>query len=97
MSLAASAVRHPIAVLFFILAILLSGLFSYSSIEVESFPEMTLPEVNIVTTYPGAAPLELDVLVTVPIETRVKSVKNIKEIASITREGRSDVKVTFVI
>ena len=96
MTLASGAVKHPIAVLFFTLAVLLAGLFSYSTIEVESFPEMKFPQVSIVTTYPGAAPSELDALVTVPIEMRIKLVKNVKEISSTTREGSSEVTVTFL-
>ncbi len=96
MSLASGAVRHPIAVLFFTLAVLLAGLFSYSTIEVESFPEMKFPQISIITTYPGAAPSELDALVTVPIEMRLKLVKNVKEIASTTNEGQSKITVTFL-
>ena len=95
MTLAGAAVRYPIAVLFFTLAVLLSGLFSYTSLEVESFPEIKFPQVKIRTTYPGAAPDELDALVTIPIETRLKGVEDVKDVVSRTREGSSEVNVVF--
>jgi HAE1 family hydrophobic/amphiphilic exporter-1 len=95
LNLARGAVRHPVAVLFFTLAVFLGGLFSYSSIEMESFPEFTMAQVRVITNYPGAAPAELESLVTVPIETRLKNVKDIKEVYSSSKEGQSVISITF--
>jgi len=93
--LAPKAVSNPIAVLFFIVAVFLGGFFSYSAIEMESFPEFTMPQVRIVTNYPGAAPAELESLVTVPIETRLKVVKDVKEVMSSSKQGQSLINVSF--
>ncbi len=95
MNIAKLAVLKPVAVFFFILTIVISGVFSYNYLEVETFPEMKMAQIKIFTFYPGSSSSEIEELVTVPIETRLKAVKKIKDITSISRESQSIITVEF--
>lgn len=61
----------------------------------EAFPNINFDVVSIVTLYPGASPLEVEKLVTKPIEDSLKSVDGIKEIRSGSIENRSGIIVTI--
>ena len=52
-----------------IIAIVLLGLFSLPRLAVDLFPDMELPVAVVITTYEGAAPAEVEKLVTKPIES----------------------------
>ena len=58
-------------------------------------PNIDLPYVVIVTSYPGAGPEEVEMVVTKPLEQVVATVNNIKNINSISREGVSIVILEF--
>jgi HAE1 family hydrophobic/amphiphilic exporter-1 len=58
-------------------------------------PEVTLPTVTVITTYDGAGPLEVEELITRPIESSLSALQGIEEITSTSTEGRSTVRVTF--
>ena len=78
-----------------ILAIVFLGLFSLPRLAVDLFPDMELPVAVVMTTYEGAAPAEVEKLVTKPIESAVSTVSNIDEIQSISQNGSSLVVVMF--
>ncbi|MCB1304503.1 MAG: efflux RND transporter permease subunit [Leptospiraceae bacterium] len=61
----------------------------------EAFPNIDFDIVNIQTPYPGAAPLEVEKLVTNPIEDQIKEVDGIKEFRSTSVENLSVVTVTI--
>ncbi|MCB1171350.1 MAG: efflux RND transporter permease subunit, partial [Leptospiraceae bacterium] len=61
----------------------------------EAFPNIDFDIVNIQTVYPGAAPLEVEKLVTNPIEDQIKEVDGIKEFRSTSVENLSVVTVTI--
>ena len=75
--------------------IILFGLFSYRSLPKELFPEIVLPTVLVRTIYPGNPPLDIENLITRPIEKEVESVKGIKEISSISTQDASLIFVEF--
>ncbi|MCB1139679.1 MAG: efflux RND transporter permease subunit [Leptospiraceae bacterium] len=61
----------------------------------EAFPNIDFDIVNVQTVYPGAAPLEVEKLVTNPIEDQIKEVDGIKEFRSTSVENLSVVTVTI--
>ena len=75
--------------------IILFGLFSYRSLPKELFPEIVLPTVLVNTIYPGNPPLDIENLITRPIEKEVESVKGIKEIRSTSTQDASLIFVEF--
>jgi len=75
--------------------IILFGIISYRSLPKELFPEIVLPTVLVRTIYPGNPPLDIENLITRPIEKEVESVKGIKEITSTSAQDASLIFVEF--
>jgi multidrug efflux pump len=75
--------------------IILFGMFSYRSLPKELFPEIVLPTVLVNTVYPGNPPLDIENLITRPIEKEVEAVKGIKEIRSTSTQDASLIFVEF--
>lgn len=75
--------------------IILLGIFSYKNLPKELFPEIVLPTVLVQTVYPGNPPLDIENLITRPIEKEVESVKGIKEITSTSTQDASLIFVEF--
>ncbi len=88
--------KHRPAVFFLAGALLLSGLLSYLSLPRESSPEVQVPVINIITTYVGAAPTDVENLITDPLERELQGVDDLDEIRSISRESVSVVTLEFV-
>ncbi|MCT4613911.1 MAG: efflux RND transporter permease subunit [Marinifilaceae bacterium] len=82
--------------IFILTAILcLFGWFSYQSMPRESFPEVVIPQIMITTSYPGNSPIDIENLITRPIEKELKSLKSVKEIKSASYEDMSLIVVEF--
>lgn len=75
-------------------ALVVSGLVAFPQLGVDRFPNMDLPQIYISTTYAGAAAAEVESEVSSVVEDAVASVSGIKELRSISWDGRSFVIVT---
>lgn len=71
------------------------GIFSYNKLPRESNPEVKIPFALIATVYPGAAPTDVEELVTKKIETGISGVKGIKKITSSSSNSFSAISVEF--
>lgn len=89
------AVKRPVTVLMFTLAIVIFGMVSLSNLAVNLLPELSYPTLTIRTDYEGAAPGEVEQLVTKPIEEAIGVVKNVKSVESVSKAGQSDVILEF--
>ena len=58
-------------------------------------PEFTIKEAKVVTTYPGATPLEVEREVTYHVENAVQQLQQLKRVESISQDGFSEVKVVI--
>jgi hydrophobic/amphiphilic exporter-1 (mainly G- bacteria), HAE1 family len=95
MNLTKAAINRPVFILMLMLAAVLLGLLSYSSMRLEQNPEVTFGVVTVSTAYPGAGPEEINNLVSRPIESAVSGVGGLREITSTSREGVSVVVASF--
>ena len=95
MKIANLSIDRPLAISMLIFAIVFLGLFSLPRLAIDLFPDMELPVAVILTSYEGAAPAEVEKLVTKPIESAVATASNIKEIGSISQNGNSLVIAVF--
>ena len=75
--------------------IILFGIFSYKSLPKELFPEIVLPTVLVQTIYPGNPPLDIENLITRPLEKEVEGVKGVKELRSTSTQDASLIFVEF--
>ncbi|MFN0116988.1 MAG: efflux RND transporter permease subunit [Elusimicrobiota bacterium] len=73
--------------------LILVGIQQFMSVRREAFPEISFDWVNIETIYPGAAPDEVEKLVTNVIEDQVRGVDGIDKVQSYSVEGRSAITV----
>ncbi|MEP6573448.1 MAG: CusA/CzcA family heavy metal efflux RND transporter [Gemmatimonadota bacterium] len=71
------------------------GLWSLKRLPVDAYPDLSPPMVEIVTQWPGHAAEEVERLITVPVETEMNGLPQLKVARSISLYGLSDVRLTF--
>lgn len=69
------------------------GFYSLMTIQREAFPNVQYDIITVYTTFPGAAPSEVEKLITNPLEQELKEVDGIKKLYSTSIEGLSAVVV----
>ncbi len=89
------ALRNKTTVLLLTFSLAIFGLVSYNTLPKELFPEVELPWIMIMTPYPGNAPLDIENLVTRPIEKELETINGIKDIKSTSSQGFSYVLIVF--
>lgn len=75
--------------------IFLAGVVSYMSMPKESFPELAIPQIYIGTAYPGNSAVDMEKLITRPLEKEIKSITGVDKITSTSIQGYSTVLVEF--
>jgi CzcA family heavy metal efflux pump len=90
------ALKRQITVLALLVIIVIAGLYCYVSLPRESFPDITIPYVFVTTTYEGVAPADMEELITIPIERKLKGIDDVEEIRSTSAEGLSTVAIKFL-
>jgi HAE1 family hydrophobic/amphiphilic exporter-1 len=95
--LAELCVRRPVFASVLILALVVTGLFSYVQLGVDRFPKVEFPWVTITTVLPGSAPQEVETEVTEKIEGAVNTISGIDEIISVSSENVSVVSIQFAL
>ena len=90
------ALQRRATVLALMLLLVIAGLYSYATLPRESFPDITIPYVFVTTVYEGVAPEDMEELITIPIERRLKGLSDVEEIRSTSAEGISTVAVKFL-
>src|SRR5579864_3121057 len=96
MGLTRVALLRPLAITMMFLALAAMGVVAYTKLPVERFPPISFPSVNVSVSYPGAAPEDVEALVTKPLENAVVGVNGIQTIESTSSEGSSRVQIMFV-
>jgi len=78
-----------------IAAVVVAGGTAYQQLGIDRFPNIDLPQIRVITQYPGAASVEVESEVTQPLEDAVATVAGIDELRSITNDGVSLLLLTF--
>jgi HAE1 family hydrophobic/amphiphilic exporter-1 len=95
MNIVEIAVKRPVTVWMFTFAIILFGMVSLSRLALNLLPELSYPTLTIRTDYIGAAPGEIEQLVSKPIEETIGVVKGVRTVTSTSKAGQSDVLLEF--
>ena len=90
------ALKRQATVLALLVIIVIAGIYCYVTLPRESFPDITIPYVFVTTTYEGVAPEDMEQLITIPIERKLKGIDNVEEIRSTSAEGISTVAIKFL-
>ena len=94
-SLVSLAVRHRWAVILVTLLLAVGGGAAYRSLPVDAVPDVTNVQVQVLTAAPGLSPLEVEALVTRPIELALAGLPRTTLLRSVSRSGVSAVTVVF--
>ncbi len=89
------AIANRSTVLVITALILIAGLISYRSMPAEAFPEIVTPEIYVGTAYPGNSPLDMEKLITRPLEKEINGITGIDKILSTSVQGYSTIQVKF--
>lgn len=95
MSLPELATRRRVTVGMLTLTMVLFGLIGLAGLKVNLLPDLSYPTLTVRTEYEGAAPLEIENLISQPVEEAVGVVKNVRKVHSVSRTGQSDVVLEF--
>ena len=85
--------RNTVILMTILLAIF--GFLAYKSMPRELFPEVNIPFIFVKTVYPGNAPIDMENLITRPLEKEIHTVTGIKELRSKSTQDSSDIFIEF--
>ena len=89
------ALKNKISVFILTVLIAVIGVMSYEGLPKELFPEVNIPFVMVQTIYPGNNPVDIENLVTRPIEKEIDGIKGIKNIKSTSMQDVSMISIEF--
>ena len=89
------SLNNKLLVMLAVVLVTVGGIYSTKKIEVDVFPDLTMPTVVILTDAHNMAPEEVEKLVTFPIETAVNGATNVRRVRSSSSQGFSFVWVEF--
>ena len=62
-----------------VLALILTGIISYTQLPVQELPNVTFPFVAVTVSYPGTTPLDMENQVTIPLENAMSGINGISQ------------------
>ena len=90
-----SAVRKPISTVLIFVGLMVFGLFSLSNLAVDQYPEIEIPQISVITTYPGANAADIETNITRVLEDNLNTVSNLKKLTSKSQDNVSLITVEF--
>lgn len=93
--LSSFSINNRISVLVLLTLITVMGITSYITIPKESFPSITIPNIFVVTVYPGVSPEDMESLVTRKLEDELGGISEVKTMTSTSSEGYSNINLEF--
>lgn len=89
------AVDHKTPVYILMILIVLFGWTEYNALPREAAPDVKIPLIIVATPYIGVSPVDIEGLISQPLERELKGLKDIKHITSVSKEGLSTIQVEF--
>ena len=95
MNLIETSIRRRVTIAMVTFTLFLFGLIALSDLKVNLLPDLSYPTLTVRTEYTGAAPAEIETLISKPVEEAVGVVKGLYRLQSVSRTGQSDVVLQF--
>lgn len=95
MSLSSLSIRRPVLATVFSIVIVLFGIIGFNYLPIREYPAVDPPIVTVSTSYIGANADVIESQITEPLEDQINGIAGIKNLTSVSREGRSTVTVEF--
>ena len=89
------SVKKPYTVLVAVIMVIILGVVSLTKMTTDLLPNISLPYVIVMTTYPGASPETVEMVVTKPVEASMATISNVESISSTSSENYSMVIMEF--
>lgn len=87
--------RRRVTVAMVTITFILFGFIALGDLKVNLLPDLSYPTLTVRTEYTGAAPSEIETLISEPVEEAVGVVKGLRKLKSVSRTGQSDVVLEF--
>ena len=91
-----AAIKKRTTVFVVIAMVILFGVYNYVTLPRELEPDIKIPFIVVTTSYTGVAPADIENNVTVPLEKKLKALRDLEEIRSVSAEGISSITVEFL-
>ena len=89
------SVKKPFTILVMVVAIIIVGGVSLSKMQMDLLPQISLPYILVITTYPGASPEKVESTVSEPMESALGTITGVKNVFSTSNENYSMVELEF--
>ena len=89
------SLKNPVTIIVLSVILAVVGITSYLSMPREAFPEVVIPQIYVGTPYPGNSPLDIEKLITRPLEKEINTITGIDDIKSTSVEGYSTIDIKF--
>ncbi|MCY7293935.1 efflux RND transporter permease subunit [Alteromonas sp. a30] len=93
--LARLALKRPVTIMMLSVSMLITGLFSSQLLPLERFPGIDIPELFIQIPYRDATPVEVETMITRPVEEAIATMSGIKRLRSSSSENQAEIHVQF--
>ncbi|CAI8189024.1 MAG: Multidrug export protein AcrF [Marinobacterium sp. xm-d-530] len=95
MILSEVSVRRPIFATVISLLLVVFGVLAWQNLSLREYPDVSRPQINISTSYIGAAPEVVELKITSPIEDRLSGIEGVRFIESTSARNTSRISITF--
>jgi cobalt-zinc-cadmium resistance protein CzcA len=89
------ALKHRLFIVIALAGLIAAGLYAYTKLPIDAFPDVTNIQVQVITRAPGRSPVEVEKMITYPLEIRMMGLPKIHEVRSLSRFGLSSITVVF--
>jgi heavy metal efflux system protein len=89
------SVANRLIVLLLVAIMAAGGIYSLINLPIDAVPDVTNVQVQVLTSAPSLAPLEIERQVTFPVETAMSGLPDVEEIRSVSKFGLSAVTIVF--
>src|ERR1044071_6560507 len=89
------AIERPVTMFMLSAVVVLLGAISLARLPVDLMPDIQQPTITVSVNYAGVGPLEMEELVTRPLEQAVSAVAGLQQVNSGSQDGRTNVRLSF--
>ncbi|MGZ4112413.1 MAG: efflux RND transporter permease subunit, partial [Tumebacillaceae bacterium] len=93
MKIADFSVKRPVTIMMIMIVLIILGTISIPLLPVELMPNLTIPTLNVTTSWAGASPGEVEAQITKKVEAQMATIPGVTEVDSTSRTGASLVQL----
>jgi multidrug efflux pump len=93
--LSTASINNRMTVMVVLVILVIAGIQAYVGMPREAFPEVVIPQIYVGTPYPGNSPVDIEKLLTRPLEKEIGSISGIDKMTSTSVEGYSTIFIEF--